>query len=76
MTITVNDAATPTGASIQYTCTEDKETIVDLKTDQKEVIWYETPTGGSPLDFSTLLEDNKKYYAAYLGTSCESAKRL
>ncbi|MCG9793671.1 gliding motility-associated C-terminal domain-containing protein, partial [Flavobacterium algicola] len=76
VTITVNDAVTPTGASIQYACTENKGRVVDLKTDQKEVIWYETPTGGNPLDFSTPLENNKKYYAAYLGAYCESAARL
>lgn len=39
-------------------------------------MWYETVTGGIPLSAFTVLEDKQKYYASYLGTDCESEKRL
>ncbi|EPR72755.1 secreted hyalin domain protein-likely involved in carbohydrate binding or cell-adhesion [Winogradskyella psychrotolerans RS-3] len=74
--IVVNDALTPTGESIHYSCTEKRQTIADLKTDQDNVIWYDTATGGYPLDFSTPLSDNETYYAAYVSDICESAYRL
>ncbi|WP_413997981.1 fibronectin type III domain-containing protein [Flavobacterium sp. W1B] len=76
VSVIVNDAAIPTGEAIQYSCTEKKATIIDLKTDQREVVWYDAATGGTPLDFTTPLENNKRYYAAYLGENCESAQRL
>ena len=74
--IVVNDALTPTGESIHYSCTEKRQTVADLKTDQDNVVWYDTATGGYPLDFSTPLGDNETYYAAYVSDICESAYRL
>ncbi|MGJ8550943.1 BspA family leucine-rich repeat surface protein, partial [Winogradskyella wichelsiae] len=74
--IVVNDALIPTGESIHYSCTEKRQTVADLKTDQDNVVWYDTATGGYPLDFSTPLSDNETYYAAYVSAICESAYRL
>jgi hypothetical protein len=74
--IVIDDAPTPTGMAIQHFCLEKKPIVAELKTDQKDVVWYESATGGTPLDFQALLENNKKYYASHLGENCESALRF
>jgi hypothetical protein len=74
--IIVNDALAPTGNAIQFMCKEKEATITDLTTNEEEVLWYETATGGFALGASTVLEDNHKYYASYIGAECESSKRF
>jgi gliding motility-associated-like protein len=76
ITVTINDSPAPTGESVQYVCLEEKFTIASLATDQEEVVWYDTPTGGNPLSASTELENKKMYYASYVGKECESTKRF
>lgn len=76
VTVTINDSPAPTGEVVQYVCLEEKFTIANLATDQEEVVWYDTPTGGNPLSASTELENKKMYYASYVGKECESTKRL
>ncbi len=76
VTIIVNDALAPTGNAIQFMCKEKEATVTDLITNEEEVLWYETATGGFALGSTTLLEDNHKYYASYTGAECESSKRL
>ncbi|MFQ6603869.1 gliding motility-associated C-terminal domain-containing protein, partial [Flavobacterium sp. C3NV] len=76
VTIIVNDALAPTGNAIQFMCKEKEATVTDLITNEEEVLWYETATGGFALGSTTLLEDNHKYYASYIGAECESSKRL
>ncbi|MET3022478.1 gliding motility-associated C-terminal domain-containing protein, partial [Flavobacterium hydatis] len=74
--IIVKDALAPTGNNIQYICKEKEATITDLITNEQEVLWYGTATGGAPLSSTTILEDKHKYYASYIGAECESSKRL
>ncbi|MFB9066172.1 T9SS type B sorting domain-containing protein, partial [Flavobacterium branchiarum] len=74
--ISIKDAPAPTGNEIQYMCKEKETVITDLITNEQEVLWYTTATGGSPLSSTTILEDNNKYYASYIGSECESTKRL
>jgi len=76
VTINVNDALAPTGNAIQFMCKEKEATVTDLITNEEEVLWYETATGGFALGSTTVLEDNHKYYASYTGAECESSKRL
>ncbi|WP_191408324.1 T9SS type B sorting domain-containing protein, partial [Flavobacterium bizetiae] len=76
VTIIVNDALAPTGNAIQFMCKEKEATVTDLITNEEEVLWYETPTGGFALGSTTVLEDNHKYYASYTGAECESSKRF
>ncbi|WP_039114318.1 gliding motility-associated C-terminal domain-containing protein [Flavobacterium sp. KMS] len=76
VTIIVKDTLAPTGNDVQYICKEKEATITDLITNEQEVLWYETATGGVPLTSTTILEDKHKYYASYIGAECESSKRL
>ena len=76
VTIMVNDEAAPSGNAIQYFCREKETAISDLITNEKEILWYDTASGGIPLDSDTLLEDKHKYYASYFGAECESTKRF
>ncbi|MNK25746.1 hypothetical protein D3C87_440730 [compost metagenome] len=74
--IILKDLPAPTGETIQYVCVEKESTIADLITNEVDVVWYETSTGGVPLSASTVLEDKQRYYASYVGEECESTKRL
>ncbi|KIO51798.1 gliding motility-associated C-terminal domain-containing protein [Flavobacterium hibernum] len=76
VTIIVNDAAAPTGNSVQYVCKEKETLITDLVTNEQEILWYDRASGGSPLNGFTVLEDKHKYYAAFVGAECESSQRL
>ncbi|PBJ15847.1 gliding motility-associated C-terminal domain-containing protein [Flavobacterium sp. ACN6] len=76
VTIIVNDEASPSGNAMQYFCRENEAVISDLITNEKEILWYDTASGGVPLDSYVLLEDKHKYYASYFGEKCESSKRF
>jgi len=78
VTVTVNDAATPTtNASTQDFCMNQGPTIADIQVNEPNAIWYNVPTGGTPLANTTLLTTGI-YYAALVDpvTGCESSVRL
>ncbi|MFG4003100.1 T9SS type B sorting domain-containing protein [Flavobacterium aquidurense] len=76
VTINVKDALVPTGNAVQYICREKEATITDLITNEEQILWYESASGGLPLSAATVLEDHHNYYASYVGDECESSKRL
>ena len=77
VTITITNEATPTTTSTtQEFCSSQNATISDLQVNESPINWYATETGGTPLDPNTLLTTNTSYYAAIVGTTCESSIRL
>lgn len=77
--VNVNDAATPTTNNmVQEFCAADTPTISDIQVNETNVVWYNSPTGGSMLGASTMLQDATTYYAALVDatTGCESSVRL
>ncbi len=83
--VTVNDAATPTlsDSSIDY-CINDGPTlntlsqnIVEYDMSLNNIVWYDVPTGGSPISEDTALGVST-YYAALIDQTngCESSVRL
>ncbi len=83
---TVNDVATPTliNPNLEL-CINDGPTIMDLTLNISEynsvadnVIWYDSPTGGSTISNSSLLSYGVTYYAVLYDaiTGCESSIRL
>jgi hypothetical protein len=58
-------------------CEADEKTIEDINTNGAIVIWYDTPTGGTPLSSNYVLVNSQVLYAAtYNSTSgCESLDR-
>ncbi|WP_136481527.1 gliding motility-associated C-terminal domain-containing protein [Cognatitamlana onchidii] len=83
--VTLNDAPTPTikDTSVAY-CITDGPTIHDLSLNISEfnassnnIVWYDSPTGGTAYDTSTEIRD-LTYYAALIDATsgCESSIRL
>ncbi len=77
ITVTVTDALTPTGDSIQTFCLVDAPTVADLIVNEADVIWFDAPTGGTAYTSTDLLINGTTYYGGiFTAAGCESATRL
>jgi hypothetical protein len=76
VTVSVNDAPTPTGDTTQEFCSYAAPTLASIQLDQGAIAWYAAATGGSALASSTLLVNNTTYYASLTSGSCISSTRL
>lgn len=61
---------------IQTFCMADSATVADLVVNNPNVAWYNQPTNGTLIPSGTLLTNGTSYYAANVGTYCESTVRL
>ncbi|MEN2403175.1 hypothetical protein GKZ90_0025575, partial [Flavobacterium sp. MC2016-06] len=78
VTISVTDPATPTTTdTTQDFCLVNAPTFASIQTNETNVVWYSTITGGTAIPAATVLTTGV-YYAALLDavTGCESAIRL
>ncbi|AWK05411.1 hypothetical protein HYN56_14665 [Flavobacterium crocinum] len=76
--ITVSDPGTPTTTdATQDFCLVNAPTFASIQTNETNVVWYATATGGTSIPATTALTSGT-YYAALTdaGTGCESATRL
>ena len=80
VTVTINqNPGTPTGSATQSFCASENPTVGDLSANAggNEVVWYDSETGGDPLEDTESLEDGETYYAAAVNEDgCESTGRL
>ncbi|QYA25369.1 gliding motility-associated C-terminal domain-containing protein [Gramella sp. MT6] len=82
ITVTVNDAATPTiSNTTQEFCEFDDATIADLTAEVNEtgdITWYDSADGDNALPEGTPLQDGTVYYATLfdVDSGCESSLRL
>lgn len=77
VTITFTQVGIPTVIDATQTfCFSANATVADLQVVEQDVVWYTTPTGGTPIDVSTLLTDNTTYYAALVINGCEGKLRV
>lgn len=77
VTVSVNDASTPTTAdTTQEFCSYANPTIANLQVNEGSVSWYSSAAGGSPLAESTALTNGTTYYASLTNGSCISSTRL
>ncbi len=82
ITVTINDAATPTiSNSTQEFCEFDDATVADLTDAVNEtgnITWYDTADGDNALPEGTPLQDGTVYYATLfdVDSGCESSVRL
>jgi hypothetical protein len=74
ITVTVVVPEAPIGESFQEFC--DAATINDLTAIGTNIIWYNTSTGGNPLEPTTPLEDDSNYFASQTIGGCESEERF
>ena len=74
VTLTITSIDSPTGDSVQSFC--DVSTIADLTVTGDDIQWYDSATGGTLLDDTTVLIDGQLVYASQTLDSCESLDRL
>jgi alpha-tubulin suppressor-like RCC1 family protein len=74
VTVTLTQPASPTGSSAQTFCSGRR--VVNLTATGDLILWYSSPTGGSPLDGNDLLVDGNHYYASQTVNGCESPSRF
>jgi len=74
--VSVTDPGTPTTTDItQDFCLVNAPTFASIQTNEANVVWYNTATGGTPIAATTALTSGT-YYASLTGAGCESAVRL
>ena len=76
VTVTVSNAAAPTGPSLQKFCSDDNATVADLYADGSGIKWYTSASGGTLLSSGTNLINGNHYYASQTTSGCEGSGRL
>ena len=77
VTVQFTQVGTPTVTNTtQRFCYSATPSVADLQAVQEDVVWYTSPTGGTPLDLSTLLTDGTTYYVALVSEGCEGITRI
>lgn len=79
ITVTVNDAATPTTVtSTQQFCLSDNPTISMIQVNEPNITFYSSATGGMALNPNAALVNNATYYASLTNSTngCQSSTRL
>lgn len=74
VTVTVTNAAAPTGTASQSFCSG--ATVVNLLATGTDVKWYAASSGGTALASTTVLTNGTHYYASQTVSGCESSSRL
>lgn len=71
----IEDVPAPTTSNTtQSFCSSDNATVADLDVNEPNVNWYDA--SGNLLGSSTVLVNGATYYAANVGTNCESSQQL
>ncbi|WP_348811762.1 T9SS type B sorting domain-containing protein [Flavobacterium maritimum] len=74
-TVTITSQPLPTATSLQTFCIQQNATLNDITiTTGQNIKWYDQLTAGNLLPNTTLLEDNKTYYASQTINGCESER--
>lgn len=77
VTVTLNDAATPTtNDTTQDFCLIDAPKVSTIQVNQAGVIWYTAATGGTVVPGTTALVNGATYYGSQTIGGCQSATRL
>ena len=76
ITVSVISLGTPTtGDTTQEFCQANNPTVGDLQVNETNIVFYNAPTGGTPLTLTTPLVAGI-YYVAFTDGTCESDTRL
>jgi gliding motility-associated-like protein/uncharacterized repeat protein (TIGR01451 family) len=77
ITITINDAPTPTTTdNSQDFCLVDNPTVANIQVNENGVTWYLTATGGTALLPTDALTNGTAYFGSLTSGACESSVRL
>jgi gliding motility-associated-like protein len=75
VTASVYHTDPPLASSPQVFCSDDQPEVLNLTMTGSNVKWYDSETGGSPLDLGQSLADNTTYWASQTLDGCESLNR-
>ena len=78
ITVTITTVGPPTAVNTSQTfCSGTTPTVASIQINEANVIWFSTPTGGTPIASTTALATGT-YYGAILdpATGCSSSVRL
>ncbi|MGS4345266.1 MBG domain-containing protein [Myroides odoratus] len=75
ITVHLSRTAAPTAPAQQKFCLVNNPTVADLTADGTDVKWYAAPVGGTAINPTTALHDNRVYYASQKLNNCESEVR-
>ena len=76
VTVALNNAVAPTGASTQSFCAIDDKKVADLVVTGANIKWYATAIGGSALPNGSSLVNSTHYYASQTPAGCEGTSRF
>jgi len=76
VSVTVTDAAAPSGSGNQSFCSINNPKISDILVTGTNIIWYDALTAGNVLPGTTSLVTGRTYYATQTLSGCESLERL
>lgn len=77
ITVIVNNPATPTTLdTTQEFCQSENPTVADLQVNETNVVFYNVPTGGTPLASTDALSNGTYYISLSDANGCESGTRL
>lgn len=77
VSVSFEQVAPPTTSEVvQIFCAADNATVADLLVNEPNIVWYDAPVNGNVVDPATVLTDGSTFYAAQVGTYCESITRL
>jgi gliding motility-associated-like protein len=74
--VTISDPSAPTGNSTQTFCTTEFPTVNELIATGTNLIWYDTPSNGTPYNSTDVLIDGWHYYASQTIAGCEGTVRF
>lgn len=72
--VRVYNTPSPIANNIQQFCIDENASIANLTITASSIKWYDQSTNGNILTETTLLENNKTYYAAQTLNDCESER--
>jgi gliding motility-associated-like protein len=73
-TVIISSQPLPTGKTNQQFCVDENATLSNLNMVGSNIKWYDASTNGTVLPATTLLENDKTYYATQTLTNCESER--
>ncbi|PBJ14524.1 T9SS type B sorting domain-containing protein [Flavobacterium sp. ACN6] len=72
----VNSVPTPESLNSQIFCIQQNATLNDIQITGQNIKWYDGATAETPLPITTLLQENKSYFASQTINGCESARAV
>ena len=75
-TVKISNQPLPILYGLQIFCIQQNATLSNIEITGQNIKWYNEETGGTPLPITTLLQNNKNYFATQTINGCESERAV